>query len=236
MAASKKSVSKEVPKDLSDHIFYGLKLDDEQREFRDAIWSNDYDIVFCNAKSGSGKTTISIATAMLMYEYGLINSIVYMRAAGVHEHKLGLLPGTIEEKSMYLHLPLRQALITLGYIPDSVICSDINMMAQKEGTAPIIAQTDSYVRGINIGSETDRALLLVDECQNFTRSSLRAVLSRVNNGKVVVIGHDKQCDLKYPQDSGFMRALQLYSNESRCKVCNLTRCYRGWVAELADEI
>ena len=69
MAASKKSVSKEVPKDLSDHIFYGLKLDDEQREFRDAIWSNDYDIVFCNAKSGSGKTTISIATAMLMYEY-----------------------------------------------------------------------------------------------------------------------------------------------------------------------
>ena len=242
--ARKPSASKETarystpPKDLSEHPFYGMasELDEEQRVFRDAIWSNDYDIVFCNAKSGSGKTTIAVATAMLMYEYGLINGIVYMSAAGVHEYKQGLLPGSLEEKSQFNHLPLKQALIKIGHDPEKIISSDINSIAQKEGTAAILAQTDSYIRGINIGDIDNKTLLLVDECQNFTRSALRAVLSRLNNGKAVVIGHDKQCDLKYPQDSAFTAAIALYQPFKRCKVCNLSHSYRGWIAEIADMI
>ena len=87
MSKKQIKIEKDIPTDLSDHTFFGLPLDDEQIKFRDAIWSNDYDIVLCEAKSGTGKTTIAVATAMLMYEYGLIDSIVYMSAAGVHEYK-----------------------------------------------------------------------------------------------------------------------------------------------------
>lgn len=232
------SISKmeEPPKNLDDHIFYGLKLDTDQKNFRDAIWSDQYDAVFCNAKSGSGKTTIAVATAMLMFEYGLIDSIVYMSAAGVHEHKQGLLPGTLEEKSQFNYLPLKQALLKIGIDPNHVICSDMNMMAQKDGSATILAQTDSYIRGINIGDVDNRALMIVDETQNFTREALRAVMTRINNGKIVLIGCDCQIDLKFPQDSGFVRAINLYSQKERAKVCELTKCYRGWVAELADGI
>ena len=226
----------EPPKDLDGHIFYGIKLDEEQRVFRDAIYSNDYDVVFCNAKSGSGKTTIAVATAMLMYDYGLIDSIVYMSAAGVHEHKQGLLPGTLEEKSQFNYLPLKQALLKIGHDPNHVICSDMNAMAQKDGSPAILAQTDSYIRGINIGDVDNRALMIVDETQNFTREALRAVMTRINNGKVVLIGCDCQIDLKFPQDSGFVRAINLYSQCERAKICKLSKCYRGWVAELADTI
>lgn len=226
----------DAPKDLSDHIFYGMKLDEEQTAFRDAIYSNDYDVVFCNAKSGSGKTTIAVATAMLMHKDGLIDSIVYMTAAGVHEHKQGLLPGTLEEKSQFNYLPLKQALLKIDYDPAQIVCSDMNAIAQKEGVACILAQTDSYIRGINIGDIDNRTLLIVDETQNFTREALRAVLTRINNGKVVCIGCDCQIDLKYAQDSAFMRAINLYSTKEKCAVCKLSKCYRGWVAELADEI
>ena len=39
-----------APKTLTDHPFYGFTLDEEQIAFRDAIWSPEKLIVFCNAK------------------------------------------------------------------------------------------------------------------------------------------------------------------------------------------
>jgi len=51
-----------APKKLSDDMFYGLQLSDEQKAFRDAIWDPDKEIVFCNAKAGTGKTTVAVGT------------------------------------------------------------------------------------------------------------------------------------------------------------------------------
>ena len=60
MATKKKQPVREdygtPPATLEGHCFYGLKLDDEQKVFRDAIWNPDVDIVFCNAKAGTGKS------------------------------------------------------------------------------------------------------------------------------------------------------------------------------------
>lgn len=225
------------PKVLTGHIFYGLQLSDEQTAFRDAIWDRDTEIVFCNALPGAGKTLVTMATAMLMYESGVINGIIYMSAAGVYEHKQGLLPGTLEEKSRILQIPLRQSLIRLGYDPDRVISSDVYIMSQKEGTACITAQTDSYIRGINIGDDETKVLLIVDEAQNFTRQALRTVLTRVGVGSyAVVIGQSRQCDLKYPQDSGFLPAIELFRDEPWCKVCTLTQSFRSRIAQKADEL
>ena len=230
-------VKHEAPKTLSGHMFYGLTLNEEQTVFRDAIWDRNIDIVFCNAKPGAGKTLVTISTAMLMYEYGIVSNIVYMSAAGVYEHKQGLLPGTIEEKSRIFQIPLRQSLVRIGYDPDKIISSDAYVLAQKEGYACITAQTDSYIRGINIGDDDNKVLLIVDEAQNFTRQALRTVLTRVGNGSfAVVIGQAKQCDLKYPQDSGFVPAIELFRNEPWCKVCDLSQSYRSRIAQKADEL
>lgn len=227
----------EVPETLSGHIFYGLTLNDEQTAFRDAIWDRDIDIVFCDAKPGSGKTLVAVSTAMLMRESGIINGIVYMSAAGVYEHKQGLLPGTIEDKSRIFQIPLRQSLIRIGFDPERIISSDAYMLAQKEGTACITAQTDSYIRGVNIGDDDNKVMLIVDEAQNFTRQALRTVLTRVGNGSyAVVIGQARQCDLKYPQDSGFIPAIQLFAPEPWCKVCTLTQSFRSRIAQKADEL
>ena len=232
-----KTRPKTVPKTLRGHIFYNLTLNDEQTAFRDAIWDRDIDIVFCDSKPGSGKSLVAVSTAMLMYEYGVIDGIVYMSAAGVYEYKQGPLPGTLEEKSRIFQIPLRQSLIRIGYIPDKVISSDAYMLSQKDGTACITAQTDSYIRGINIGDEDNKVMLIVDEAQNFTRQALRTVLTRVGNGSfAVVIGQAKQCDLKYPQDSGFVPAIELFRSEPWCRICTLTQSYRSRISQKADEL
>ena len=225
------------PKTLKDHPFFGLKLDEEQEAFRDAIWSSDYDIVFANAKSGSGKTTIAVSTAILLCEYRRYAGIVYTVAAGVHEFKQGLLPGSLEEKSAPLFTPLAQAVSRIGYDPQRVIANDSNMLGQKDGSALIIAQTDSYIRGISVGEIDSPVVYLLDEAQNFDVLGIKTALTRTNIGsKVIVIGHDKQCDLKYPQDSGFVKMMNHFSYHDRCKICSLTHNYRGWISAWADEL
>ena len=37
----------EAPRDLSDHPFYGLNLDEYQIKFRDAIWNPERLVVIC---------------------------------------------------------------------------------------------------------------------------------------------------------------------------------------------
>lgn len=226
----------DAPKTLDDHIFFGLKLDEEQKIFRDAIWNPDIDIVFCNAKAGCGKTLISAATALLLKEYDRVDAIEYMTAAGVHEHKQGLLPGTLEQKSYFSTIPFRQALITLGYDPERIIRSEANLDAQKEGTAFVIAQTDSYIRGINISSADERTVLILDESQNMKEDALRTALTRVSEGgRVIVIGHEGQCDLKDPRESGFVKCLEHFRGQERCEVCTLSTNHRGWISAWADE-
>ena len=174
---------------------------------------------------------------MLLCEYGKYAGVYYQSIAGVHEYKQGLLPGSLEEKSAPLFIPLYQAVLRLGYDPQRIIASDSNMMAQKEGTALITAITDSYIRGMSIGEADKPVVLLVDEVQNSSVPVIKTILTRVNSGsKAIVIGHDKQCDLKYPQDSGFVKMMNHFAGQERCKICSLTKNYRGWISEWADEL
>ena len=225
------------PKTLEDHPFFDLRLDKEQIAFRDAIWDPDYDIVLCNAKSGSGKTTIAVATAMTMCEYGRYSGIIYITAAGVYERKQGLLPGSLEEKSAPLFAPLVQAVTRLGYDPQRVIANDGNTIIQKDGSALIVAQTDSYLRGVSLGEVNNPVIVIIDEVQNFDVDALKTVLSRVNVGsKAICIGCEFQCDLKDKEQSSLKRAESIYSKYSKTKICTLSTCYRSWIAAVADEL
>ena len=66
------------PENLDNCPFFGYTLNPEQKIFRDAIWSKDKDIVFCNAPAGSGKTFVAVATAYLLVQYKRYNGIVYI--------------------------------------------------------------------------------------------------------------------------------------------------------------
>ena len=88
----------DVPETLVNHPFYGLELDNEQQAFRDVIWSPDKTIVFCNAKAGTGKTTIATGVADLLVKYGRYDGIVYISSPCMEE-KQGYLKGSLEEKS-----------------------------------------------------------------------------------------------------------------------------------------
>lgn len=191
----------------------------------------------CEACSGSGKTTIALATAILLCEFHKYSGIIYQSAAGVYEHRQGLLPGTLQQKSAPLFGPLYQAVARLGYDPNRLIASDDNMMAVKEGTTMITAQSDSYIRGTSFGEKDSPVIVILDEAQNYTLPAMRTAITRVNDGsKLIVLGQLNQCDLKYTQDSGFPRMMEVFGKVPWCAVCTLEKNYRGRVSALGDTL
>lgn len=232
MARKSISVSYDNPPEtLSEHPFFGFKLDEEQVKFRDAIWDKDNLIVFCNARAGTGKTTIATATADLLVKYGFYKGIVYI-ASPTQEQKQGYLKGTIEEKSEPYFEPFYQALEKIGVNLNTATYADI--MNEKNGTAYIECMTHTFLRGCNF----ENKVIILDEAQNYYTDELKKVLTRIHdNCKVIVIGHSGQIDLyNNPQNSGFVRYLNHFSKDDRCAVCQLTYNYRGWISNFADEL
>lgn len=219
------------PKDLNDHIFYGLELDEEQKVFRDAIWSDDIDIVFCDARAGTGKTLVSIATALLLYEHKNYNGIVYVTSP-TQEEKLGYLPGNKDDKISPYTNPIKKALIKLNYVPDTMIANE-NIQNVKEG-ACIECVSHNYLRGDNF----DDKIIIIDEAQNMYLDELKKTLTRVNSTcKTIVIGHSGQCDLfKNKIRSGFSFYREWFKDKPRAAVCELNTNHRGWVANHADDL
>ena len=220
------------PETLLEHPFYGFKLDEEQQIFRDAIWNKDKLIVFCNARAGTGKTTIATATADLLVKYGLYKGIVYI-ASPYGEGKQGFLPGSITEKSEVYFEPFYQAIERCGINPFTAICND-TMVAEKYGTGYIKCLTHTYLRGTNF----HEMVIILDETQNYDFNSLKKTLTRMSDDcKIIVIGHDKQKDTE-DNSNGFVRYMQHFGNsgDERVAICKLTHNYRGWISSFADEL
>ncbi len=134
MASKKKNTtdfsSDRPPKSIGD-AFYGLQLDEEQVTFANAIWNPDIDIVFVDAKAGTGKTTIAVGVANLLVHYGFFDELIYIMSP-YGERKQGWLPGTITEKSSVYFEALYQALVECNVNINTAINTD-SMVNQKNG-------------------------------------------------------------------------------------------------------
>ena len=219
------------PERLDLDMFYGMKLDEEQKVFAEAIWNPDIDIIFVNAKAGTGKTTVAAGMANLLVQYGEYDGIVYIMAP-YGERKQGYLPGSVTEKSSVYFEAFMQALTNCNVNITTAI-NDESMVNQKNGTGYITCITDTFLRGTNL----DNAVVIIDESQNCSAAQLKKILTRIGSrSKVIVIGHDQQCDLDHPEVSGFTRYIEHFRDKERAAVCTLTTNHRGWISQWADEL
>ena len=235
MATKKKITTLEdfgpAPQSLRGHPFYGIELDPEQQILVDAIWSPEKDIIFVNAAAGTGKTTIAMGVANLLVKYRRYSGILCV-ASPCEEARQGYLPGDISQKSEVYFEPFYQAMLKCDMNPFTDI-DDESLVNAKNGTAFVKLMTHTYTRGSNF----DDRVVIIDEAQNFAMRDLKKTLTRcADNCKVIVLGHDGQCDLPDPTMSGFVPYLEHFRNEDRCQVCELTINHRGWISSHADAL
>ncbi len=221
----------DAPANIDPKMFYGMMLDDEQETFANCIWDKNVDIVFCNSRAGTGKTTVATGVANMLVHYGMYNGITYIMAP-YGERKQGYLPGDLTEKSSVYFEAFYQALVNCGINPNTAINTE-SLVNQKNGTGFINCITDTFLRGTNL----ENSVIIIDEAQNMTASQLKTVLTRVGfHTKVIVIGHDLQCDLEDKSKSGFVRYMEHFRGQERARFCTLTHNHRSWISQFADEL
>lgn len=233
MPAKKKTSPKrqELPASFKDAPFYGLELDEEQIQLADTLINPAVDIIFVNAKAGTGKTTIATGAANLLIKLGFYKSIIYIMAP-YGEKKQGWLPGTLTEKSSVYFEAFYQALVKCGVNLNTAI-RDTSLSDTNNQDGYITCITDTYLRGSNL----DDAVVIIDEAQNYTLPQLQKTLTRVGqNVKVIVIGHEFQCDLENPELSGFTKYIEHFRGKERAAICSLSHNHRSWISEWADSI
>jgi predicted ribonuclease YlaK len=223
---------RKTSKQLDSEIFFGLKLDPEQRVLRDTLFNDDIDIVFVNAPAGCGKTLISVGCADILVNNGHYDKLLYLFSPTQY-HIAGFLPGSQEEKESPYTTPLCDALIKLGHNPTTVIVSEDNVENVKNGNAWVEAKSHIYMRGCNF----ENRFIIIDEAQNFTFDEMKKVLTRINDAqsKTVVIGHSGQCDI-VGNISGFEPYMDWFSDMPRCAICKLKTNHRGWLSTHADKM
>ena len=235
MAIKKKAINEEdygeAPRVIDDRPFYSFILDEDQKKFVNAILNPNNTVIFCNAKAGTGKTTLAMGTANILVQHGEYDGIVYICSA-YGEGKQGYLPGSITEKSEVYFEPAYLAMIECNMNINTCIDNE-SMVNQKYGEAYVTLLTHTFLRGTNL----KRKVIILDEAQNYTVADLKKTLTRCSDDcKVIVVGHDKQCDLKNKSTSGFIKYIEHFRNHERCEICELTINHRGWLSQFADEL
>ena len=223
---------KELPKSYFNEKFYTQTLDEYQINFRNAIFDKQKKIVICDARAGTGKTTIALGAADLLIKYHQYEHIYYV-IAPVQEQKQGFLPGDLAQKSAPYMSPLYTALRKLGINAYTCVTNEETEM-YKDSDYYICTIPHTFLRGNTLSN----SIVIVEEAQNYYVDELKKVLTRVDDScKAIVIGHSGQIDLtSNPQNSGLKRCVELFKNEDQAAVCKLVKNYRGWVSLTADNL
>ena len=225
-------------KKMDDNLFFGLgpTLTNEQQELLDALFDPDIKVVVIPSAAGTGKTTIVTGAAKIMGK-----ELVYV-FPNVSEDEFGYLPGPLWEKYYQYLGPLFDALEEIGDIPEKVVFNedaikDPSMRSQQarsleNGVIWVYPKPHAFLRGRNLkGSK----VIFIDECQNFTKSQLKKIITRVHDDcKLVLAGHMGQCDLHLR--SGFPDYINFYRQAEYAKVIELNKCFRGMIAADADRV
>ena len=229
-------------------------MNKEQKLFVNAILSDMYQIIISDAKAGSGKTLLSLATAMRLVAKKKFSNIVYVRNSIESLAKgedVGYLPGLEEKFKIYNH-PLFDS---LRFIAKSELTksnankSRANTTVISEDT--ITAKVDEYIEKYRIqtmwvgemrGRTISDAIVIVDEIQNCSASTGQLILSRLDkNCKVICIGSNRQIDNLYTNKyinslSFLLKAAKSLHEEVSLFAIELNRVLRGPITERTEKI
>lgn len=198
------------------------KFNKEQKDMFKSIQNNIF--TFVEAKSGTGKTLVSIASMIDLLANDVIDKIVYIQKVSDRYLEHGFLAGSLEEKTNMLWTPFYDAMTTLGFFEGTV-----QELLRDE---MIVLTTDSVLRGINL----EKCGVIAEECENCDVETLRLIFTRCHdNCHVVMIGDSRQKDNSHKDSNEFVYYGDYLSSQDFGNKCSLTKNYRGKFSRCAED-
>ena len=197
----------------------------EQRFALHALNSPDIPLVCLTGIAGSGKTFLTLMTALEALNKKKIERIVVTRSMEPVGRDIGFLPGDMNEKMAPWMSPLvdnfRHAFKNMSFFQMMIEKGQIDI-------APL-----SYIRGRTF----DNAFIIVDEAQNATIHELKTVVTRVGeNSKIVLMGDTDQIDTPYidKKSNGLSIVIDRLRDSDLMSHIHLPRGERSKLATLAS--
>ena len=218
----------------------------KQKLFTKAILSNMYDLLVIDAKAGSGKTLMSIVSAMRLIDLGHYEKIVYVRNSIESLDKgadIGYLAGNDEKLRIY-NMALQD---TLEFVAKKYLKKSENRESQESIESKIAELQSKYCietlwPGEARGRTLSGAIVIMDEWQNSSENTTQLILSRLDESCLaIVIGSNRQIDNLYlnKYNNGLTTLLKQTRNahpELKMFAIELEKAVRGKFAQFTERI
>lgn len=218
----------------------------KQKLFSKAILSDMYNLLVIDAKAGSGKTLMSIVSAMRLIDLGLYDKIVYVRNSIESLDKgaeVGFLAGNDEKFRIY-NMALYD---TLEFIAKKHLKKSENREKQESIISKIEELKTKYCietlwPGEARGRTLSGSIVIMDEWQNSSEKTTQLILSRLDEScMAIIIGSNRQIDNLYlnKYNNGLTTLLKQTSQahpEIKMFAIELEKAVRGRFAEFTERI
>ena len=202
----------------------------EQKMAMELLVDPSVKLVTLIGKAGSGKTLISLASALhhVVNDHKLYNRILISRPIQPMGRDLGFLPGDIEEKLQPWMQPLYDNL-------ELLLGADYNMIEIYKEQGIIHVEPLTYIRGRSIPN----SFIIIDEAQNLSAHEIKTIITRIGeNSKIVLTGDIDQIDNPYVDfaDNGLTHVVEKFKEYPIAGHVTLRKGERSELATLASEI
>lgn len=169
---------------------------DKQKELINLIYEKE--VVIIKGSPGSGKTFVSLATALNLLGDKYKQIILVKSLTTVPEEELGFLKGTLQDKMDPYIMSFTWNIDKLcGYGAAK------SLMDKKLISVLPIA----FARGISI----DNSIVIVDEAQNLSHHTFKTLLTRIgDNSKYIFMGDVEQIDRRNKKESPLEKMYDIF--------------------------
>jgi PhoH-like ATPase len=241
----------------------------EQQFLCDALFNPDIKIVTVRGQAGTGKTLITMAAALAQATgpNARYDRVTISRPVITVGKDIGFLPGSMIEKLSPFLQCYYDALEFLfnqkRTLQPQFVDKKQSGRKHRHGCAGLpeapalraqssqgpsakpydgllkagILQIEGlcFIRGRSIPN----TVMIVDECQNLTRTEIRTIVTRMSEGsKLILLGDESQIDQPFidARSNGLVHTAVKFRGQMIAAQINLTRCERSELAELGANL
>ncbi len=212
----------------------------KQKKFIKNLENLELKLNICDAPAGVGKSLLALTAGLHLLKNGEISKIIVIvpTVEASEATKIGLLPGTIEEKTYPFQVATRCTLEKILKISGNISYKE--EAAQLINSGLIEFELLSYARGKTF----DDAYIIIDEAENLSARETLLLIGRMGEGntKIVLLGDKEQCDrkgIRDSNDSGLVHAkdklakvegvsIDEFTNEDIVRNSFITKIFEAW--------
>jgi len=212
----------------------------KQKTFLRHLQDLNLKLNICDAPAGVGKSLLALTAGLFLLKNGNISKILVIvpTVEASEATKIGLLPGSIEEKIKPFQMATISTLEKILKLSGNI--GYVETAQQLINSGLIEFELLSYARGKTF----DDSFIIIDEAENLSKRETLLLIGRMGEGntKIALLGDKAQCDRKGIRDfndSGLIHAkeklidlegvsIDEFTNEDIVRNTFITKIFEKW--------